>query len=135
MNPANIQAHLIRAVAWAGQKEYAKARTALESILKASPMQQDARFQLGEVYRMEGDTKDAEATFREFRKISPGDPRSWTGLAQAMEDAKQYKEAEQFLKDELTADPKKEAVRFKLAEIYTRWTSNTIRRLRNIRPC
>jgi len=117
-NPANLQAHMIRAVAWAGQKEFDKARRSLESILKASPMQQDARFQLGEVYRMEGKFKEAEATYRDFRKISPGDPRSWTGIAQTMQDAKRYKDAEAFLQAEIAADPKKEAARFKLAEIY-----------------
>jgi predicted Zn-dependent protease len=82
-------------------------------------MQQDARFELGNVYRMQGKTAEALATFREFRKISPGDPRAWTGLAQTYQDAKQYKEAEKFLLDEITADPKKEAARFKLAEIYS----------------
>ena len=117
-NPAMIEAHLIRAVAWAGQKEYTKARTALEGILKASPMQQDTRYQLGEVYRQEGNFKAAEATYREFRKISPGDPRAWAGITNAMVGAKRYKDAEEFLKEEIAADPKKEMARSKLADVY-----------------
>jgi tetratricopeptide (TPR) repeat protein len=118
-NPANLPAHLIRAVAWAHQREYDKARDALEAILKSSPMQQDARFQLGEVYRMQGNYKAAEETFRQFRKISPGDPRAWSGIAETMLDAKRYKDAEAFLKDELAADPKKEAARLLLARVYS----------------
>ena len=117
-NPAMVEANLIRAVAWAGQKEYEKARTSLEGIIRTNPMQQDARFQLGEVYRAEGNFKSAEATFREFRKISPGDPRAWTGIAITLQDAKRYKEAESFLKDELAADPKREMARFRLADVY-----------------
>ena len=117
-NPAIIEAHVVRAKAWAGQKEYAKARTALEGILKASPMQQDARFQLGEVYRVEGNYKAAEATFREFRKISPGDPRAWTGIANTLANAKRLKDLEAFLKDELAADPKNEGARLMLAQVY-----------------
>ena len=117
-NPAMLEAHLIRAVAWAGQKEYEKARMSLAAILKASPNQQDARFQLGEVFRAEGNYKAAEATFREFRRISPGDPRAWSGIAVTLQDAKRYKEAAEFLKQEIAADPKKEMARFRLADVY-----------------
>ena len=117
-SPANIEAHLLRAIAWTGQREFEKARTTLEAILKASPNQQDARYQLGEIYRIQGNYKAAEATFRDFRKISPGDPRAWAGIANTLEASKHYKEAEDFLKEEIAADPKKEMPRFKLADVY-----------------
>lgn len=117
-NPANLQAHLIRAVSWARQREFAKARASLEGILKASPSQIDAQYYLADVLRMEGKYKEAETMFQQFRKAAPSDARGWSGLAQTYRDAKRYKDAQTFLLEEVSKDPKKEGIRLKLGEMY-----------------
>ena len=61
--PANLQALLLRAVAWRGLREYPKAQATFEAILRANPNLGDARFHLGETFLEQQKYPQAEEAF------------------------------------------------------------------------
>jgi tetratricopeptide (TPR) repeat protein len=119
-SPADVQAHMLRAVSWIGLKEFAKAKETLNMILRANPSSADAKFFLANACMNEKNYADARKYFTELRKDHPGDPRGWSGLIEVMVLDNRVKEAISLLKDQLAQDPKNENMRLKLAGLYQR---------------
>ena len=117
-DPSNTQALLVRTSAWLSQQQYEKARTYLLRFVQETPVLADARFQLAECYRLQKDFANAEATYREMKKLAPGDDRVWMGIAQTLQDAKRYKEAIAVIQQEIAANPSSVAAHTRLGTMY-----------------
>jgi len=115
-DPNNLPAKLIRSSAMIATKDYTKARTELETILKANPEARDAQFQMGMLNFNERKFKEAEDAFRRLHKSSPTDPRGLAGVVEVLVAQGRYDEASQILEGELAKADRPE-LRLSLANI------------------
>lgn len=118
--PGNIQALIMRAVAWKGLREFDKAQATFLAVLKANPNLSDARFHLGQTYLELNKYADAEATFNEMRRLNEGDGRWLTGLVQTYLLKEKYKDAIGLLQSISAKYPENDAFRISLAAVYIR---------------
>ncbi len=79
---ANRYAPLIQSAALMGEKKYNEAQTLLESLLKQSPNDPDALFQLGVVNLAEGKHKEANDAFRRTNDLNPANSRGLMGIVE-----------------------------------------------------
>ena len=79
--PSNLRAHLVRAQALAGMKEYEKERQELERVLQLHPGLVDAIYQTALLDLSQKHYQEAEAGFRKVEQT--GDPRGFAGRIQA----------------------------------------------------
>lgn len=119
-SPGNIQALLMRAVAWRGLHEYEKAQGTFLAILKANPNLSDARFHLGQTYLELRKYAEAEATFTEMRRLNEGDGRWLTGLVQTHLARERYKDAISLLQSVSAKYPENDGFRISLAAVYVK---------------
>lgn len=119
-NPGNIQALMMRAVAWRGLHEYEKAQGTFLAILKANPNLADARFHLGQTYLELKKYTEAEASFNEMRRLNEGDGRWLTGLVQSYLARERYKDAISLLQSVSAKYPENDGFRISLAAVFVK---------------
>ena len=115
--PANIQALLMRAVAWRGLQEYPKAQATFEALLKANPNLGDARFQLAQTYLEQKKYALAEETFGQMRKMHEGDARWISGLVQTYLAQNRFKDATDLLTGQVSKYPENDGIKISLAAV------------------
>jgi tetratricopeptide (TPR) repeat protein len=118
--PGNVQALMMRAVAWRGLREYDKAQATFKGLLKVNPALSDARFHLGQTYFELGKFADAEAEFNEMRRVNEGDGRWLTGLVQTYLARDRNKDAVSLLQSVSSRYPENNGFKISLAAVYTR---------------
>jgi tetratricopeptide (TPR) repeat protein len=115
--PNNLQALLMRAVAWRGLREYDKAQATFQAVLRANPNISDARFHLGQTFFEQKKYDKAEETFQEMRRISEGDGRWLTGLVQTYMERQRYKDAIALLEGQIAKYPENDGFKISLAAV------------------
>jgi tetratricopeptide (TPR) repeat protein len=115
--PANIQALLMRAVAWRGLQEYPKAQATFEALLKANPNLGDARFQLAQTYLEQKKFGQAEEAFNQMRKMHEGDSRWISGLVQTYLAQQRLKDAADLLTAQVSKYPENDGFKIALAAV------------------
>jgi len=118
--PGNVQALMMRAVAWRGLREYDKAQGTFKALLKVNPALSDARFHLGQTYFELGKYADAENEFNEMRRVNEGDGRWLTGLVQTYLARDRNKDAISLLQSVSSRYPENNGFKISLAAVYTR---------------
>lgn len=118
--PNNVQALLMRGVAWRGLHEYEKAQATFQNLLKANPALSDARFHLGYTFFEQKKYKEAEATFDEMRRLHEGDGRWLTGLVQTYLAMDRTKEAVNLLQTQVAKYPTNDSFQISLASVLIR---------------
>ncbi len=117
--PANIQALLMRAVAWRGLGEYPKAQATFEGLLRSNPNLGDARFQLAQTHLEQKKYALAEETFGQMRKLNEGDARWISGLVQTYLAQNRFKDATDLLTAQTAKYPENDGFKVSLAVVAT----------------
>ncbi|BDC50317.1 lipoprotein [Bryobacterales bacterium F-183] len=115
--PGNVQALLMRGVAWRGLHEYEKAQATFQGLLKANPSLADARFHLGYTFFEQKKYKEAEATFDEMRRLNEGDGRWLTGLVQTYLALNRNRDAVTLLQGQVAKYPTNDSFQISLASV------------------
>ena len=84
-------------------REYDKAQTCLEAVLKEDLAYADVYDMLGVIYHQQGRLTDAEAMFREALRINPGYTEAALNLAVTCNDLGKYREAKDVYQRAMTA--------------------------------
>jgi tetratricopeptide (TPR) repeat protein len=117
LQPASIQALLMRAVAWRGLHEYDKAQATFEGLLRANPNLGDARFHLGQNFLEQGKLAQSEEVFGQMRKLNEGDARWMSGLVQTYVAQRRFKDAMDMLTVQAAKYPENDGVKISLAAV------------------
>jgi tetratricopeptide (TPR) repeat protein len=127
-NPKNLALRGILANILGTLGRYGLAIQQYQQVLAAGPSpaaQGQLNFQIGELYRLQGDFGTAINYFQAARKATPDDPRILTSLALALEQAGRWNEARTFYETALKANPNNAAVLNNLAFGMTEHGENT----------
>ncbi|HLG99029.1 MAG TPA: tetratricopeptide repeat protein [Bryobacteraceae bacterium] len=116
--PANIDARLLRARAWAKMSEYGKAREDLSMVLAADPMSAGAQFELAEIDLKEGHPERAETGFRGL--MERGDPRGLYGAVESNARQGRWEQAIQLAQAQVERNPNADSKRRLLAGLLLR---------------
>lgn len=115
--PNNLQALMMRAVAWNGLREYQKAQSTFEGILKVNPKLGDARFHLGQTFFEQKMYTQAEGQFDQMRRDNEGDPRWLVGLVQTYMAERRFKDAVDLLQQQTNKYPENDGFKINLAAV------------------
>ncbi len=115
--PANLQAQLLRAVAWRGLQEYPKAQATFEALLKANPTMGDAQFHLAQTFLEQRKFAQSEEVFNQMRKMHEGDARWISGLVQIYLAQNRFKDATDLLTGHVAKYPENDGFKISLAAV------------------
>lgn len=94
------------AIGFFSKKEYAKAKSKYEEILKINPKNSEVLGNMGVLCRLEGDIKKAIAYYIEAIKINPKNPLVFNNLGNAFKEVRNYKMAIRAYSDAIKINPK-----------------------------
>lgn len=121
LDPANLQAKLLRTSALVGLGNLAQARADLESTIKEHPGSREAQLQLAALNLHERRFKEAEDAFSKLHQASPaGDLRALMGLTETYAAQGRFDKSIALLKAEIAKDPNRPSLRLALANDYVR---------------
>jgi len=120
LNKDDVQARLTRSTALQGVGDHGKARQELDTVLKLSPNNPDARYQVGYLAWQDKDFKRAEEVFGDLYKANPKDVRGLVGMIETMASANKMGEAIKVMETSVAQSPDRRDFRLVLANMYVR---------------
>ena len=120
LNKDDVQARLVRSTALMGIGDKTKAQDELATILRLSPNNPDARYQVGYLAWVDKDFKRAEQVFQELYRANPKDLRGLVGMTETMVAANRIGDAVKIMETTVSAAPERRDFRLVLANVYVR---------------
>ena len=106
-HPYDAPARLGRAIAWIGLREYARARSELESLIEKKQRARDASFQLAKLDVIEKKYAAAEKRFQALADADPPDARALQGLIDLQMIRGRPDRAQHYLDEEIRKNPER----------------------------